>query len=157
MQLVAQIGKGGVVLRKPKGDIFISKVKVKGDDIVIIYELPQVDKERKTVSYACKELARNEFYDAMAIIFKTTCTQCGLDIKEWESAKISEISIKETDEGVDVTIALNLELEQGAISLKYTQKDISYDLKSEIYNLLAETEDYIGGKRAQQSLFDAPK
>jgi hypothetical protein len=158
MQLVAvaegRLGKGGAVLRKPKGDIFISKIKIKGDDITIIYELAPVDKERKVVTYVCKEQARNEFYKAIALIFTSVCELSAVDVDAWKDGSISDISIKETDEGVDVNISLLLERGQGAIALKCNQKDISYDLKGEIDNLLAETEDYISGKRAQSSLFD---
>jgi len=157
MQLVAEgkLGKGGVILRKPIGAANITKIKIGAEEaIFIVYELPPNTSEVRVVKFACKEVPRKEFYEALEQIFKTVINCGGLDAKVWESGKVSEVSLKQTDEGLDAVIVLHLGTEEGAFELKMIQRDVSHDLSIEIDNLLAEAEDYMRGIRAQTSLFE---
>lgn len=154
MQLVAEgkLGKGGAILRKPRGSTSISKIKIKGEKITIISDLPPEDKETKTLTFVCEEQPKKSFNAALKLIFNTLIGLCGLDPKKWEQGTISSISLKETEDGLDIAIALELELAEGAIITTYKQKDISLDLRDEINNFLAEVEDYMGGDRLVQQL-----
>lgn len=154
MQLVAEgkLGKGGAVLRKPRCGTDITKIKIKGEKITIISELPPEDTETKILTFVCEEQPKKSFHAALKLIFNTLVNLCGLDSKIWETGTISSISLKDTEDGLDVAIALQLELDEGAIATTYKQKDISLDLRDEINNFLAEVEDYIKGDRAVQQL-----
>lgn len=72
-----------------------------------------------------------------------------------DGAKITEITLKDTEDGVNATITSCLELDDEIRAIaKLEEKNISYELKSEIDNLIAEIEDYVGGKRRQGTLFE---
>ena len=157
MQLVAEV-KNGVALRKPKSGLIINKIKIKhGKDfkLTLIQELPRVDKEDKKLISNYAEQPRKEFDHALSLILDTLIIDLGLNLDKWQDGKISEISLKETDEGIDAVIIALLEItDDKKATAKLTEKNISYELKSKIDNFLAEVEDYINGKRAQMSLFD---
>lgn len=157
MQLVAEISNG-VALRKPKSGLIINKIKIKhGRDfkLTLTQELPPVDKEDKKLISNYTEEPRNEFGKALNLILDVLIINLGLSLDKWKEGKINEISLKETDEGIDATITASLELDLSGdeqATVKLNEKNISYELKSKIDNLLAEIEDYINGKRRQSTL-----
>ncbi|MBD2364470.1 hypothetical protein H6G36_25410 [Anabaena minutissima FACHB-250] len=157
MQLVAEIS-GGNVLRKPKRGLAVNKIKIKyGRDfrIELITNLPPDNNETKILRCVYKDEPRAEFDKALDIILKTLIIRCKLDPKEWGDAKITEVNLKDTEEGVNATIVSCLELSEETKAIaRIEEKNISYELKAEIDNLIAEIEDYVSGKRRQTTLFD---
>lgn len=147
--------------RKPRGDIAISKLKIKDKDddfsIEIIYDLPPETSETKTIKFKCQERPAPGFWEALASLLKWTISKSGLIAEVWATASVPEINFKDTEEGLDVAIALKLEVEDRAINLKLNQKNISFDLQNKVDELVFEIENYIGGDRSygkQMQLFE---
>lgn len=147
-------------LRKPKNGWAIAKIKIKhggGFKLEITSDLPPEDNERKTLKCVYTETPTAEFEDALDIVLQSVITRLELgDL--WLDSEITEINLKETDEGVNAIIVACLELsdETKAIA-RLEDKNISFELKSKIDNFIAEVEDYAGGKRGtgtQLSLFE---
>lgn len=153
MQLVAEISSGGKILRKPKKGLIINNIKIRYGEkfkIELVQDLPPVDKEENRLRTNYYEEPNEKFEAALDILLQTVISQCRLSVEVWGLAKVTEVSLKETNEGLNAVIVAHLEIddETGA-SAKLAQKNISYELKSEIDNLLAEVEDYVGGKRKE--------
>lgn len=158
MQLVAEVSADGKMLRKPKKGLFVNKIKiVHGRDfkIELITDLPPDDNETKILKCVYRDEPRVEFDKALDIVLKTLIQECKLNAKEWEAGKITEVSLKHTEDGVNAVIIASLKtgIESKAIA-RFEQKNISYELKAEIDNLIAEIEDYVSGKRRQTTLFE---
>jgi hypothetical protein len=156
MQLVAEDKIDVGVLRTPKRDIFISKLKVKkdGQEISITYDLPPETTEQKTVTFSCNEEPRQEFFRALEMLLEDVCIICGLDLCIWEEeGKVTGITFKE---GEEFTVTMNAQTKINSFPITvntpaFVPKD---DIKDRINNVIAEIEDYISGKRSQQSLFE---
>ncbi|MBE9037651.1 hypothetical protein [aff. Roholtiella sp. LEGE 12411] len=139
--------------RKPKGDIAITKFKIKGDweEVQITFELPPETTERKVVQFVCKERPRNELIKAFDGLMENVSAIAGLN---WEAGVITVIGFQKGDEGMLVNI-----IAQDDGDYKVTANISPFyptgEFLKKIENLIAEVEDYIGGKRAQTSLFDS--
>jgi hypothetical protein len=157
MQLIATGQIGGSVLRTPKRDIFISKLKVKkdGQEISITYDLPPETTEQKTVTFSCNEEPRQEFFRALEMLLEDVCIICGLDLCVWEEeGKVTGITFKETEEEFTVTMTAQTKINSFPITVNTPALVPKDDIKDRINNVIAEIEDYISGKRSQQSLFE---
>ena len=157
MQLVAE-GKVGVgIIRTPKRDIFISKLKIKkdGQEINIIYDLPPETTEQKTITFSCNEEPRQEFFRALEMLLEDVCIICGLDLSVWEEeGRITGITFAEGEEESTAIITAQTKINGFPIIIntpKFVAKD---DIQNRLNNVIAEIEDYISGKRSQQSLFE---
>lgn len=144
------------LLRKPKNGWTINKIKIKhGKDfkLEMVSELPAEEKETKILKCVYQEQPKNDLYKAFELILGTLINRLDLRSETWRDAKITEIILKETEEGTNanITACLDFEDESKAIA-KLEEKDISYELKTEIDNLLAEIEDYVGGDRQHKQL-----
>ncbi|ALF55731.1 hypothetical protein ACX27_27385 [Nostoc piscinale CENA21] len=146
-------------LRKPKSSLFIQSIKIDhGDDfkLSIVQDLPPEDKETKKLTSKYTDEPKKSFFQALKILHQTVMARCGLDDELWVNGKITSITIKETEEGINITIVSCLEFgEETQCFIKLVEENISYELKERLANLEAEIEDYIKGDRAynQQSLF----
>lgn len=140
-------------LRKPKNAWTINKIKIKhGKDfkLELISELPAEQKETKVLKCVYQEEPKDELYKAFELILGTLINRLDLRSETWRDAKITEINLKETDEGIDASIIACLDFDGESKGIaKLEEKDISYELKTEIGNLIAEIEDYVGGNRKQ--------
>ncbi len=158
MQLVAKLDKDGNVLRRSK-ELSVTKIKIRhGNDfrLEVICDLPPSgDGEVKIMRTIYKEKPRLEFDKALDIILQFAIARSGLNPESWAIGKITEITLKYTEEGTNATIIASLPIDaETKAFIKLTETEISYELKSKIDNLVAETEDYISGLRAQLSLFE---
>ena len=158
MQAVAE-GKVGVgVIRTPKRDIFISKLKIKkdGQEISIVYDLPPETTEQKTVTFSCNEEPKQEFFRAVEMLLEDVCVVCGLDLCVWEDeeGKITGIAFKEGEEESTVIITAQAKINGYPVVVNTPNFVPRGNTEDRINNVIAEIEDYISGKRSQQSLFE---
>lgn len=141
------------LLRKPKSDITIARIKLKdnAEKLEIIYELPPEDTETKKVTYKCEERPNDAFFKALKLVEIEAIALCRLN---WDAAIITDLSFKTTGEEdlISFTVIQTIEDREVAVSVKSWVP--SYSFREKINNFLAEVEDYISGKRAQQTLFD---
>lgn len=144
------------VLRKPKSDIAIASIKIKdkGEKLTIIYELPPESTETKRITFKCEERPNDAFFKALELIGLEAIALCELNW-EWEDSAVTDLSFKTTDEEDEVSFSLSQVIEDRAIIVSVKHFVPSYSFKEKLDNFLAEIEDYISGKRAQQSLFDS--
>ncbi|PHJ65039.1 hypothetical protein VF04_04455 [Nostoc linckia z7] len=143
-------------LRKPKYQVSINKIVIKGDwEIQIDYELPSQDTERKNVKLFCKERPTKQFIEAFEKLKPNLYTICGLDRKIWEPGRITSIRFKEQEQGTMLSITLRVVSEE-AIAIAGTEELYPKgEFLDKVNNLIAELEDYINGVReAQQMTID---
>lgn len=148
------------ILKIPKRDITITKLKIKGDSdaiefIEIYYDLPSEKSESKSVKFICKDQPRNEFFKAIELLLEDVCIICGLDLERWETGKVSGITFKHSDEGMDVVITAQTEINDFNIIINTPLFHPKDEIEARLNNAIAHIEDYINGKRAQTSLFES--
>ncbi|MEW5859542.1 MAG: hypothetical protein AB1861_19495 [Cyanobacteriota bacterium] len=142
----------GNVPKKPKGNIEITKFKVKGDweEIQITYEMPPEDTEKKTVNYICKERPRSELILAFDELMSHVKAIAGLN---WETGMIRALTFKEKEDGLLLGITAECD---GDYEVKITVGPFypTGELLGKIEEAIAHLEDYIDGARAHLSLLD---
>ena len=157
MQAVAEGRVGVGKIRTPKRDIFISKLKIKkdGQEINIIYDLPPETTEQKTITFSCNEEPNPAFFKALELLLQDVCVVCGLDFCAWqdEEGKITGIAFKEGEEST-VIITAQAKINGYPVIVNTPNFAPCGDTEYRINNVIAEVEDYISGKRSQQSLFE---
>jgi hypothetical protein len=139
----------------------ITKIKIKGQDIEIIYELPpqSSSNERKTVKFSCDEEARPSFFDAMNVLLDDVIDFCGLDSTMWKEGEVRSVTLKHSDDGIGINITAQSKINDLAVVVNtphISSALVSSKLEGRINKVIAESEAYIEGKRSQMSLFDAP-
>ncbi|MBG1268324.1 hypothetical protein [Nostoc sp. WHI] len=138
----------------------ISKIKVKDNDIEIIYDLPPQSKsnERKTVKFYCDEEPRTSFFDAINGLLVDAIEATGLDDKIWSSGIVTGVTLKHSDSGTGITITVQNTVNDLCVVMNtphLSSSLVSDELQKRIDKLIIESVAYIQGKRAQMSLFDA--
>lgn len=140
------------ILRTPRGDIAINKIKVKGDweSIHINFDLPPETTETKVVNFNCKDRPRNELINAFSELMRHVLAIAQLD---WETGGIEAIAFKE-DDGLMVAFTAFNKIDDYEVTVNIGYFYPQDTLLDKINHALAEIEDYISGKRAQMSLFE---
>ncbi|MBD6620946.1 hypothetical protein FNW02_35775 [Komarekiella sp. 'clone 1'] len=138
----------------------INKIKVKDNDIKIIYDLPaqSSSNERKTVKFFCNEQPRVSFFNAMNALLDDAIEFCGLDSDMWSEGEVTGVTLKHSDDGVGINITVQNKINDLAVVVNtphISKAVVSDNLEDRINKLIAESEAYIQGQRAQMSLFDA--
>ncbi|MBD6620019.1 hypothetical protein FNW02_30535 [Komarekiella sp. 'clone 1'] len=137
----------------------INKIKVKDNDIEIIYDLPpqSSSNERKTVKFLCDEEPRVSFFNAMNALLDEAIEFCGLDPDTWSEGEVTGVTLKHSDDGVGINITVQSKINDLAVVVNtphISKAVVSNQLEERINKLLAESEAYIQGQRSQMSLFD---
>lgn len=138
----------------------INKIKVKDNDIEIIYDLPpqSSSNERKTVKFLCDEEPRVSFFNAMNALLDEAIEFCGLDPDTWSEGEVIGVTLKHSDDGIGINITVQSKINDLAVVVNtphISSAVVSDELEERINKLLAESEAYIQGQRSQMSLFDA--
>ncbi|NDJ25950.1 hypothetical protein GS682_31085 [Nostoc sp. B(2019)] len=138
----------------------INKIKVKDNDIEIIYDLPpqSSSNERKTVKFFCNEEPRVSFFNAMNGLLDEAIEFCGLDPDTWSEGEVTGVTLKHSDDGVGINITVQNKINDLAVIVNtphISKALVSDELQRRIDKLLAESAAYIQGQRSQMSLFDA--
>ncbi|WP_193199826.1 hypothetical protein [Nostoc sp. MG11] len=137
----------------------INKIKVKDNDIEIIYDLPpqSSSNERKTVKFFCNEEPKVSFFNAMNALLDEAIKFCGLDSDTWAEGEVTGVTLKHFDDSVGINITVQNKINDLVVVVNtphISSAVVSDELEKRIDKLLAESEAYIQGQRSQMSLFD---
>jgi hypothetical protein len=138
----------------------ITKIKVKDNDIEIIYDLPpqSSSNERKTVKFSCDEEPKPSFFNAMNGLLNDAIEFCGLDSDVWTEGEVTGVTLKHSDAGIGINITVQSKINDLAVVVNtphISKAVVSDQLEVRINKLIAESEAYIQGQRSQMSFFDA--
>lgn len=141
--------------------ILIHKVKITKTGVTLVYDDPAFSKEPDGVSREGKGEARPSFYKAMNALLDYVVNICLLDANGWDSADVTGLTLKHLDDGTIgcvITAQNKSPKVPSPIIINTPYLDplmFSEELRLKLEQVQEEARNYLQGKRAQGSLFDA--
>ena len=144
--------------RNPRGVFDVKKISIKGDktdweEVTLTYNTYGEGSQMSETKFNCKESPAKSFPDALSELIIHAVELCGLG-HEWEDiGYISDVRVKHLIEGITVSLVAKCQIGDRIVAVTTPAVFPRDQYLTRLNTVLAEAEDYIKGRRAQQSLF----